>query len=256
MPITAHLEELRRRIFVSLAAVAVGFAVTFSFSQRILMWLEIPLNRTYALQRTPPYLVTVPRDTPVELYFLAPTEPFWTHIKVAFLAGLLLAVPVIFYELWRFVSPGLLPRERRYAGPFVLLSTFFFLVGSAFCYFVVLPFAMNFLITFDAHLKPVLSVGQYVDFCIKFLLAFGLVFELPLAITLLSRMGLTTPEFLARNRKYAVLLAFVFAAILTPTPDVFNQTLMAGPMILLYEVGILAAKVFRKRKPEEAEETP
>jgi sec-independent protein translocase protein TatC len=136
--------------------------------------------------------------------------------------------------------------------PFVLIATFLFLVGAAFCFFIVLPFAMSFLLTYKVgdFMMPMLSVGQYVDFCLKFVLAFGAVFELPVIIVFFTRMGFVTTKTLAKNRRYSVLIAFVVAAILTPTPDVFNQTLMAVPMIVLYEVGILASRIFAVKRAE------
>ncbi len=138
--------------------------------------------------------------------------------------------------------------------PFVLVSTVQFVAGAGFCLFVVLPFALQFLLTYKTeHLRPMLSIGNYFDFALKFLLAFGLIFELPLAMVLATRLGFLTPEFLARNRKYAVLVNFVLAAILTPTPDVFNQSLMAIPLCLLYEVGIIASRVLRKRAKQPSE---
>ncbi len=253
MPLMGHLEELRQRILYSVLAVGIGFGAAIGFSGTILQWLERPLNVMYAFQWNSPYLVYTFRPEPQRLYFQALTEPFWVHVKVGLIAGVFLAFPFVAYQVWRFVSPGLLPRERHFALPFLLLSTLFFVTGAAFCYYIVLPFGTQFLLAFDPHLVPILTVGHYIDFCLILLLAFGAIFELPLALTLMARMGLTTPAFLARNRKYAVLGSFVTAAILTPTPDVFNQALMAGPLILLYEVGIWSARIFGRRKaPEEA----
>ena len=227
MPVTAHLSELRDRLIYSLIAILIGFSLTFSYSQSIINWLRKPLNS--------------------ELVFLSPAEAFWTNLKVAFFAGLFITVPFILYQIWKFVAPGLLQKEKQYALPFVILSTIFFFLGLVFCYFVVLPFAISFLLTYKTEgLKAMISVGLYMDFIIKFLLAFGLIFELPLAITLLARMGLLTPQFLTKNRKYAMLGCFVVAAILTPTPDIFNQCLMAIPMIILYEIGVLGARFFGK----------
>ena len=249
MPFLSHLEELRKRIIISLVAVGIGFVLTFNFSEEILGWLKRPLSTNLSIQRKYPFLFIVKKANLPDLVFLAPAEAFWTHIKIAFFSGLFLAAPVVLFEIWKFVAPGLLEKEKRYAGPFVVFSTLFFIIGLAFCYFLVLPFALNFLLTYKTeHLKPMLSVGYYVDFTFKFLLAFGLIFELPLILALASRMGLVTPEFLARNRKYAILINFIIAAILTPTPDIFNQSLMAIPMCLLYEVGIWAAKLVRRRK--------
>jgi sec-independent protein translocase protein TatC len=234
MPFLAHLGELRQRIMVCLIALIVGFVLTFSFSERIIIYLARPLE-------------------PVKLAFLEPTEPFWVNMKVALVTGGFLVLPVLLWQVWGFISPGLLPHERKFALPFVILSTLCFFVGASFAITVIVPRAIQFLISFKTgNLVPTLSVNRYVDFILKFTLAFGLVFELPLAITLGSRLGLVTPAFLAKNRKYAILLCFVASAILTPTPDAFNQLLMAGPMILLYELGIVAARVFGRRKPAAA----
>jgi sec-independent protein translocase protein TatC len=234
MPFLAHLGELRQRIVVSLIALGLGFAATFAFSERIIDWLARPL-------------------APIKLAFLEPTEPFWVNMKVALVTGGFLVLPVLLYEIWAFIAPGLLPHERKFALPFVILSTLCFAVGATFGLTVIVPFAVKFLVGYKTtNLVPTLSVNRYVDFVTKFTLAFGLVFELPLAITLGARLGLVTPAWLAQQRKYAVLLAFVTAAILTPTPDAFNQILMAGPLIILYEVGIVAARLFGRRRPVPA----
>jgi sec-independent protein translocase protein TatC len=148
------------------------------------------------------------------------------------------------------VAPGLHKHERKYAAPFVIVGSFLFLAGGAFALFVIIPFAINFLVSFgqDQGLKPMITISSYIDFIIKFTLAFGVVFELPVVITLLSMLGIVTPQFLSKNRKYAILINFIVAAVLTPTPDMINQTLMAGPLCILYELGIIAARVFG-RKP-------
>ncbi|MBI1811880.1 MAG: twin-arginine translocase subunit TatC, partial [Nitrospirae bacterium] len=162
--------------------------------------------------------------------------------------------PVIFHQLWKFISPGLLPKEKKYVFPFIISATALFMAGAAFCFFFFFPIAMGFLLTYNvgAVLMPMLSVGQYVDFCLKFILAFGAVFELPIVIIFLTRMGIVTTKTLAKNRKYAILIAFIIAAVLTPTPDMFNQTLMAIPMIVLYEVGILVSRIFVRGKTPDA----
>lgn len=233
MPFLAHLGELRYRIVVSLVAVGLSFIPAFMFSDRIINWLARPM--------------------PVKLAFLEPTEPFWVNMKVALVAGGFLVLPILLYEVWAFVAPGLLAHERKFAMPFVILSTAFFYLGAAFALWVIVPFAITYLVSFRTeNLVATISVNRYVDFVLKFTIAFGLVFELPLGITLGSRLGLVTPKFLARNRKYAILLAFVAAAILTPTPDAFNQALMAGPLILLYEAGIVAARIFGRPTPRPA----
>ncbi|WP_337286405.1 twin-arginine translocase subunit TatC [Candidatus Methylomirabilis sp.] len=250
MSFFSHLEELRRRILISLVAIGIGFTLTFNYSETILRYLKRPLTTDLVFSRTYPFLQSIPRTGPsLDLIFLAPAEAFWMHMKIAFVAGLMIVLPIVLYQIWKFIAPGLLPHEKRYALPFVVLATVFFICGLLFCFYFVLPFALNFLLTYKTeNLKPMISVGNYVDFTTKFLLGFGLVFELPLVIGIAAKMGLVTPQFLARNRKYAILAVFAIAAILTPTPDVFNQTLMAVPMYLLYEIGILAARLL-VRKP-------
>jgi sec-independent protein translocase protein TatC len=166
-------------------------------------------------------------------------------------------VPVILYQIWKFISPGLLPRERKYAGQFVFFATFFFYLGSIFCFLLLLPFAVPFLITYKTeHLKAIIKLGDYIDFTLKFMLGSGAVFELPLIMILLGRMGIISAEVLARFRKYAFLISFVIGAIITPTPDLFNMTLMSLPIYILYEIGILGVRVFgRRRKPSSTDVT-
>lgn len=233
MPFLEHLGELRKRIMWSLVAVIVGLAIALNFTDRLMKFVRRPFE------------VAAPGQ---KLVFLAPTEAFWVYMKVALLAGMVLALPVVLYQIWAFIAPGLYSHEKRYAVPFVIIGSVFFLLGVSFAQFVVIPFAMRFLVSFPGpDLAPMISIGSYVDFVLKFTLAFGAVFELPVIITLASRMGLITPQFLAKNRKYAILVNFVIAAVLTPTPDVFNQSLMAGALLLLYEVGIVAVRLFGRR---------
>jgi sec-independent protein translocase protein TatC len=239
MPISGHLQELRSRLIRSVVVISFFFATAFYFSDHLLFLLKRPLH--------------------AELVFLSPAEAFWADLKVSLFVGFLAALPVILYEIWQFVAPGLLPNERGSLFPFLIFSTLLFFVGMAFCYLVALPFALDFLIDYGRRsgITPQISVSMYIDFNLKFLLGFGLVFELPLVMLFLSRVGLLTPAFFSRNRKYAVLLAFLIAAILTPTPDIFNQCIMAIPLILLYEVGIIVVRVFgsavslRKEEPRE-----
>jgi sec-independent protein translocase protein TatC len=253
MPITAHLEELRKRLLYSVVALAAGFGVSFNYSEELLAWMQLPLTITVGFTTKSPFVVASYTPSPTKLVFLAPAEAFWMYMKIAFVAGIFLALPFILAQIWLFISPGLLPKERRYALPFVVSATLMFVMGALFCQYFILPFAIKFLLTYQtAQLTPMISVGNYIDFCSKFLLSFGLIFELPLAITLLSKLGVVTPQFLAKNRKYAILLAFVAAAILTPTPDAFNQVLMAAPILVLYEVGIIMARLVGKKREAPA----
>lgn len=253
MSFFSHLEELRQRIVKVTIALSVAFLLTFNFSEDILGWLKQPLNWKLSIERTYPFFRLLDKEPILQNFiFLSPTENFWMHLKLAFFASLFVVLPFVLYQLWAFIAPGLFEKEKKFAGPFVFLSTVFFYMGAAFCYFFVLPFAIQFLLEYKTlHTKPMLTVGQYFDFVMKFILAFGVVFELPLALGLLARLGVVTPRFLNKNRKYAIFINFILAALLTPTPDAFNMILMAIPLCLLYEVGILAAVMVGKKKPPE-----
>ena len=232
MPFMEHLGELRGRIMRALTGVLIGALIPLYFSQRIVDWLALPVTRMGH-----------------ELVFTAPAEAFWVQMKVGLVCGLFLSAPLVLWQVWAFVSPGLHAHEKKYAIPFVLIGSLMFLAGGAFALFVVVPYALTFLLGYarPGVLRPMITVQNHVDFYLKFTLAFGVIFELPLAMTLLARMGVVNARMLARNRKYAILGAFVVAAILTPTPDAFNQAMMAGPLIVLYEVGIVAARIFGRR---------
>jgi sec-independent protein translocase protein TatC len=241
MPFLEHLGELRRRIMWSLVGLLLGIAVGFPFSQRVMDYLSEPI-----------------RKTGNSLVYLSLTEAFWVQMKVAMILGMFVAAPIILWQVWAFIAPGLYAHERKYAAPFVIIGSVLFVGGGIFSLKVVTPYAITFLLSYSRPgLTPMISVGSYIDFLLKFTLAFGAVFELPLALTLASRMGLVTPQWLAKHRKYAILVNFVIAAILTPTPDIFNQCLMAGPLILLYEIGIISARIFgRARKAPVPVEEP
>lgn len=229
MSLTEHLSELRTCLMVSVIAIVVGFVISFYFSEELLKVLTDLISS----------------DQKHVFVFLSPAEALWTNFKVALIAGVLVAMPVILHQLWRFISPGFYEKERRYALPFLVAGVLSFASGVIFCYFVILRYALDFLLTYKTtDLTPMISIGSYLDFVMKFMLAFGLIFELPIAIIFLTKIGILTISFLTRNRKYAILINFIVAAILTPTPDVFNQLLMAGPLIALYELGIIGAKIF------------
>ena len=237
-PFLSHLEELRKRLILCAIAVGVGFAISYAFSERLFILLIMPLK------------AVMPEGD--QLIFTNLPEMFFTYLKVAFLSGVLLMAPFIFYQLWMFIAPGLYRKEKKYVIPFVVSSTILFISGALFGYFIVFPFGFKFFIGFsNEYVKALPSVKQYFSFAIKLLFAFGVVFELPVVIFFLTKMGVVTPELLGRKRKYAILLAFVLAAILTP-PDVITQCMMAVPLIVLYEIGILVARFARKKKEEKA----
>jgi sec-independent protein translocase protein TatC len=253
MPVMEHLVEFQVRLTRAVIATAVVFAGTFLYADTLVKWLRIPLQNMFV----PSTLSWEPTDLPaVPFVFLAPAEALWQNVKVAGLFAVVLAAPYILYEIWRFVVPGLHVQERRFVGPFVCVSTLAFYAGVGFSFFFVLPFALNFLISYgvNAGFAPQISIAQYVGFALWFLLVFGLIFEVPLALTLMAKLGWVDAPFLIRYWKWALLGSFIIAAILTPTPDPFNQSLMAVPMFLLYWVGIFGAKFFGK-KPSAQRET-
>ncbi|SFM61349.1 twin-arginine translocase subunit TatC [Thermodesulforhabdus norvegica] len=234
-PFLDHLEELRRRIIVCIAAVLVGTVISFGFKEKIFRILVRPL------------VEALPQSSGHTLIYTAPHEAFVTYLKVAVLAGVGLASPVIIFEFWRFVAPGLYEHEKRYLFPIVAASVIFFLGGSLFGYFVVFPFGFKFFTSFATDfITPMISTKEFLSFAVRLLLVFGLVFELPLIVFFLARLGLITDRFLKRQRKYAILVIFIVAAVLTP-PDVFTQLLMAGPLLVLYEISVWIAYFFGRR---------
>jgi len=238
-PFTAHLEELRKRLIRCFIAVGIGFVAAYGFKERLFKILVYPL-------------VSVMKEGQTLIYTGLP-EAFFTYLKVAFLAGLILASPVLIYQFWMFVAPGLYRKERRILVPIVLLSSFFFIGGALFGYFIVFPWGFKFFLGFATEtIRPLPSMKEYFGFAAKLLLAFGLVFELPLVLTFLARLGIVSVDFLKKNRKYALLLFFAGAAILTP-PDVVTQIMMALPLIILYEISIIGAKIFGRKKPAAKE---
>lgn len=233
-PFLSHLEELRKRLVVCAIGVGAGFVIAYIFAERLFQLLVAPLK------------AVMPEGD--QLIFTNLPEMFFAYIKVAFIAGIMAAAPLIFYELWMFIAPGLYQKEKKMAIPFVISSTILFVGGALFGYFVVFPFGFKFFIGFsNEYVKALPSVKQYFSFSMKLLFAFGVVFELPVIIFFLSKMGIVTPQFLRQKRKYAILLTFVLAAILTP-PDVITQCMMAGPLIVLYEIGIIVSRIAQKKK--------
>jgi len=236
-PFLSHLEELRKRLVVCAIGVGAGFVIAYIFAERLFQLLVAPLK------------AVMPEGD--QLIFTNLPEMFFAYIKVAFIAGIMAASPLIFYQLWMFIAPGLYRKEKKMAIPFVVSSTILFVGGALFGYFVVFPFGFKFFIGFsNDYVKALPSVKQYFSFSMKLLFAFGAVFELPVIIFFLSKMGIVTPQFLRQKRKYAILLTFALAAILTP-PDVITQCMMAGPLIVLYEIGILVSRIAQKKKEDK-----
>jgi sec-independent protein translocase protein TatC len=240
LPFTSHLEELRKRIIICICAIASGFLVSYFFAEQIFDVLVIPLKEA------------LPPDS--TLIFTGLPEAFFVYLKLAFFTALFLASPVISWEVWCFVAPGLYDHEKKYVYPFVIFSTLFFVAGISFGYFIVFPIAFKFFMDYSSELiKPLPSVKEYLSFSCKLLLAFGVVFELPLFMFFLAKIGIVNERMLRNKRKFAILGIFIAAAVLTP-PDVVSQILMAFPLIVLYEISILVAKIFGKKDEEEEKE--
>lgn len=239
-PFTSHLDELRKRIIICIVAVAVGFFGSYFFAEQIFDILIKPLQ------------AELPPDS--MFIFTGLPEAFFVYLKLSLFGGILLASPVLLWEVWCFVAPGLYDQEKKYVYPFVIFSTVLFATGVSFGYFVVFPIAFKFFMGYSSEIiKPLPSIKEYLNFSCKLLFAFGVVFELPLFTLFLAKIGLVNEKMLRSKRKFAILGIFAVAAILTP-PDVVSQILMALPLLVLYEISILVAKYFGKKEEEEEEE--
>jgi len=229
MPLIEHLEELRERLIKCLIALAITTALSFAFTSWIIRVLIAPAG--------------------IKPVFLRPTEMFVTYFKVALLAGVALAMPVIVYQTVQFVLPGLKGGERTYLRTIVPGATLSFVLGVMFTYFVLLPFSLRYLLTFGGDLvEAKWAIGEYISFVTTLLFWTGVVFETPLVIFFLARLRVVTPQFLSKNRKFAVLIIAVIAAVITPTPDPFNMGLVMLPLLLMYEIGILLARLAYRLK--------
>ncbi|MCF8142358.1 MAG: twin-arginine translocase subunit TatC [Deltaproteobacteria bacterium] len=236
--ILKSLEGVRTRMVICVAIVGLGFAGAYSFSETIVTFLMRPMTRVLPAGETP-------------VYTWLP-EAFFCHLKAALGVGFLLALPAVLYAIWSFFAPHHGIKGKLPSLLVVGLATLLFIAGACFCYFLVMPFAFKYLIGLAPEsVRALPRMGEYFGLACWLLFAFGAIFELPLLVSILSRAGIVTPAFLQKNRKYAFLMSFVLAAFLTPTPDVFNQLLMAGPLVILYELGILGARIFVPKKPTD-----
>jgi sec-independent protein translocase protein TatC len=236
MSFLEHLEDLRKRIVYSLLALVGGFGVCWAYAAEIYAWIEAPIVRFLPAGE--------------KLAYTRVTTPFFLYMKVAFFAGIFIAAPIILWQLWMFISPGLYPKEKRYAAPFIIFATLFFLAGGYFGYRLVLPLAAGFFVELGKNFQQVITVDDYFSFASKICLGMGLVFETPILIFFLSRLGIVTPAFLLQKFKYAVVVIFIIAAIITPTPDMVTQSALAVPMIVLYLLGIGISYLFGKKPAE------
>jgi sec-independent protein translocase protein TatC len=240
MTFIEHLEELRRRLLWSLAAIAAFFIFTYNFSKQIFDLLMQPIIRNLPQGST--------------LIFTRPAEGFTTYLKVAFFAAIVLALPFMLYQLWRFVAPALYKYERQIAVPFIFFGTFFFVIGAAFCYLVAAPPAFKFLLSeySSQYVKAFPSIGEALSFFMALIFGFGIIFEFPLIVFVLAKLGIVNADMLRKKRRIAILINTIAAAIITPTTDAFSMMLMLVPLLVFYELGILVAWMFGKKK-EKAE---
>lgn len=226
MTLISHLSELRERIIKSLIAVCIGGLISYFFIDQIVAFVTAPAGK---------------------LYYMRPAEAFFIYIKIALASGVLIASPVLFYQGWAFFLPALTAREKAVLGFLVPISVVLFLGGVAFCYFLVLPLGLQFFMGFASdNLQPLLSMESYLDFVLMFILPFGVIFEVPLILILLAKIGILSSESLRKNRRYVIFAAFIASALLTP-PDVFSQVMLAIPLIFLYELSYLVVRFILKK---------
>jgi sec-independent protein translocase protein TatC len=237
MTLLEHLEELRRRLGWSIAAVFVGFLLCWYWAKPIFAWIAVPITQFL--------------PSGEKLAFTGLVDPFMLYMKVALLAGIFLASPVVLYQFWLFISPALYRHERRIAVPFIVFTTAFFLAGGYFGYKIAFPMVVHFLLQVGENFRQVVTINEYFSMASKVILGLGLVFEMPVLILLLARLGIVTHRVLWKYFRYAVLIVFIIAAVITPTPDIPTQCVFALPMIALYLLGILVAWLFGKKPPVE-----
>jgi sec-independent protein translocase protein TatC len=234
MTFLEHLEDLRKRIFYSFVAVIVAVIPAWFFSKDVFNLLAKPITRF------------LPEGE--QLVFTSLPAPFFLYMKVAFLTAIFAVAPFLFLQVWYFVAPGLFQREKKHVIPFVVFTTVFFTGGAAFAFLVVFPFACSFFLNMGAEFQALITIDQYFSLAMRIILGIALVFEMPTLVYFLARMGLISARVMVKHFKYAVLLVFVIAAVITPTPDMFTQSIIAVPMLILYGLSILIALVVGKQK--------
>jgi len=240
MTFLEHLEDLRKRIFYSFLALMAGLIPGWFLSKPLYNILAQPLVQ---------YL---PEGT--KLVFTKLTEPFMVYIKVSFLAAIFMTAPILFYQVWKFIAPGLYKKEIKYVLPFVFFSTLFFTGGALFAYTIIYPWACRFFITIGSDFQSMIAINDFLDFTLKFLLGIALIFEMPTLVFFLAKIGVVSAGWMVRKFKYAVLVIFIVSAIITPTPDMITQTILAVPMIVLYWLSILVAWLVGKKKKKKTKE--
>jgi sec-independent protein translocase protein TatC len=238
-----HLEELRKRLVYSVMAVAVGFGAC---------WWKV--EWIYGLMERPIIDVLRKHALSEKLVYLNPTEPFNLYLKIAAMAGLFLTSPFVLYQVWMFISPGLYRNEKRYVVPFMVSTISLFICGGYFGYRIVYPRALDFLIGFGRQFQPMITIGEYTSLFLSIVLGMGLIFEMPIIVFFLAFMGIMSPGFMIKNFRYSILVIFIIAAIVTPTPDIVNMCVFAAPMIVLYGLSIGVAYLVHPKQREARRE--
>ena len=238
-----HLEELRKRIIHSNVAVALGFAACWGFRERI-----------YAVMQKPIIDALRANGMDEKLVYLNPTEPFNLYLKIAALAGLFLTSPFVLYQVWMFISPGLYRREKRYVVPFMISTITLFSAGGFFGYRIVYPRVLKFLLEFSHQFHPMITIGEYTQLFLSVVLGMGLIFEMPILVFFLAFMGILSPGFMLKHFRYAIVIIFIIAAIVTPTPDVVNMCIFAAPMLALYALSVGVAWLVHPEQRKAREE--
>jgi len=232
-----HLGELRKRILISFAFIMVFFLVSWTFVDKLYHWFSIPV-----LQFLP---------AGEKLAFTSLTEPFMMYIKIAFISGAFISSPFIFYQLWAFITPGLYKNEKNMVIPFVFFTTFFFILGGAFGYYAIFPWACRFFLEVGSDFNAIITISDYFSLAFRVLLGISLIFELPVLSFLLAKMGIISSRFLIKHFKYAIVIIFIIAAVITPTPDIITQSMFAIPMMLLYLLSVLIVKIVGPKDDEK-----
>jgi sec-independent protein translocase protein TatC len=238
-----HLEELRRRLVYSIAAVVVGFFACWGFREKI-----------YAVMQKPIMEALKAHGLAEKLVYLNPVDPFNLYLKIAALAGLFVTSPFVLYQVWMFISPGLYRNEKRYVMPFMASTIALFSAGGYFGYRVVYPRALEFLIGFSQQFQPMITISEYTSLFLSLVLGMGLIFEMPILIFFLALMGIVSAGFMWKNFRYAILLIFIVAAIVTPTPDILSMCIFAAPMVALYAASIGIAWLVHPKQRRAREE--
>lgn len=261
-PLFAHLSELRKRLLICVVGIVIGLIVSYVFYDSVI--LNVVRSPIDALSGNPdnPFVFENPllrlfrlklENPELTLHYIGPLEAFGVKLRLSLMCGIILALPLVLYQLWRFVSLGLKGKERRLSRSFLPISILLFFAGIAFSYFIVVPVGLYFLINVSGSLVPIFTISKYASMVLILTMAFGLIFEMPLVVLFITRVGIITPQALAKKRKYAILVMFVLAAMLTP-PDVFTQLMLAVPVLILFEFSILIAKAASRRKKKRRAE--